>query len=75
MHWILDVIFSEDTCSFLGENAHKIMNALRKFSLAVHKNFLAASHNKSSLKASMLSALLDFNVLLSIPHFYETGVE
>ncbi len=69
MHWILDVTFSEDSCRFLSENAHQSMNALRKFSLAVHKNFLAASHKKSSLKASMLSALLDSNILLSILRF------
>jgi len=69
MHWLLDVTFSEDTCRFLSENAHRSMNALRKFSLAVHKNFLAAFNIKSSLKASMLSALLDSNVLLSILRF------
>lgn len=69
MHWILDVTFSEDDCRFLNENAHKSMNALRKFALAVHKNFLAANHKKSSIKASMLSALLDTNLLLSLIHF------
>ncbi len=69
LHWTLDVTFSEDSCRFLSENAHKTMNALRKFALAVHKNFLAASHKKSSLKASMLSALLDSTTLLSILHF------
>ncbi len=72
MHWVLDVTFSEDSCRFLCENAHKSMNALRKFSLAVHKNFLAASHKKTSLKVSML-----FWTLMSyFPSygFYETGV-
>lgn len=69
MHWLLDVTFSEDDCYFLSENAHKTMNALRKFALAVHKNFLAANHKKSSMKASMLSALLDSNLLLSILRF------
>lgn len=69
MHWILDVTFSEDDCRFLSENAHKSMNALRKFALAVHKNFLAAYRKKSSIKASMLSALLDSNLLLELIHF------
>jgi len=69
MHWVLNVTFSENSCLFNSENAHKSMNALRKFSLAVHKNFLAASHKKSFLKASMLSALLNSNILLSILHF------
>ena len=52
MHWLLNVTFSEDDCHFLSENAHKSMNALRKFALAVHKNFLAAHHKKSSIKAN-----------------------
>lgn len=69
MHWLLDVTFSEDDCRFLSENAHRTMNALRKFALAVHKNFLASHHKKSSLKAHMLSALLDSNLLLSILRF------
>lgn len=69
MHWILDVTFSEDDCRFLSENAHKSMNALRKFALAVHKNFLTAHHKKSSLKASMLSALLDDDLLLDLLRF------
>ena len=59
MHWILDVTFFEDDCRFLSENAHKSMNALRKFALAVHKNFLAAHHKKSFMKVSMRSVLLE----------------
>ena len=66
MHWILDVTSSEDDCRFLTENAHRSMNALRKFALAVHKNFLAAHHKSSSIKAPMFSALLDSELLLSI---------
>ena len=69
MHWLLDVTFSEDDCRFLSENAHKTMNALRKFALAVHKNFLAAHRKKSSIKASMLSSLMDSNRLLDLLRF------
>lgn len=69
MHWLLDVTFSEDDCRFLTENTHRTMNALRKFALAVHKNFLSACHIKSSMKANMLSALLDPCRLLEILHF------
>ena len=69
MHWLLDVTFSEDDCHFLSDNAHKSMNALRKFALAVHKNFLAAHHKKSSIKANMLSALLNSDLLLDLLHF------
>lgn len=42
---------------------------LRKFALAVHKNFLAARHKKSSVKANMFSALLASNLLLDFIHF------
>ncbi len=69
MHWILDVTFSEDSCRFLSENAHKSMNALRKFAIAVHKNFLAVHHKKVSIKACMLSSLLDSYLLLTLLHF------
>ena len=68
-HWLLDVTFSEDSCRFLSENAHITMNSLRKFALAVHKNFLAANSKKASLKASMLSALLNPDSLRSILQF------
>lgn len=47
MHWLLDVTFSEDDSRFLCENANRTMNTLRKFALAVHKNFLTANHVKS----------------------------
>ncbi len=50
----------------LGENAHKTLNSLRKFALAVHKQFLSSSHRKSSLKSSMLSALLRPDYLLEL---------
>ena len=69
MHWLLDVTFSEDDCRFLSENAHRTMNALRKFALALHRNFLAAYHKKASIKSHMLSALLDSDLLISILHF------
>ena len=68
-HWLLDVTFSEDSCRYLSVNAHLTMNSLRKFALAVHRSFLAANSKKSSLKASMLSALLNPDFLLDILHF------
>lgn len=66
MHWLLDVTFSEDSCRFLDENAHKTLNALRKFALTAHKHFLAASHKKSTIKANMLACLLNHDLLLSL---------
>lgn len=69
MHWLLDVTFSEGDGRLLSENAHRTMNALRKFALAFHKNFPASHLKKSSVKAPMLSALLDSNLLLSLLRF------
>lgn len=69
MHWLLDVTFSEDDSRFLCENANRTMNTLRKFALAVHKNFLAANHLKSSIKAHMLSLLLNPDALLAVLRF------
>lgn len=69
MHWLLDVTFPEGDSRFLYENANRAMNALRKFALAVHKNFFAANHLKSSVKAHMLSVLLNPDALLSILRF------
>ena len=66
LHWLLDVTFSEDESRFLSENAHTIMNALRKFALTVHKNYLAASGKKRSLKANMLAALIRPENLLDL---------
>lgn len=59
MHWMLDVTFSEDSCRFISENAQKSLNSMRKCALAVHKNFLYNTHKKSSVKSSMLSALIN----------------
>lgn len=66
MHWLLDVTFSEDHCRFLEENAHKTLNALRKYALVVHKQFLARSGKKSTIKANMLSCLLNRKLLLQM---------
>ncbi len=46
MHWLLNVIFSEDDCRFLSENTNRTISALRKSALAVHKNFIASHHKK-----------------------------
>lgn len=69
MHWLQDVTFSEDSCRVLSENAHKTLNSLHKFALAVHKQFLSSGHRKSSLKSSMLSALLRPDYRLDVIHF------
>ena len=72
MHWMLH--FRKDSCRFLSKNAHKTLNSLRKFALAVHRQCLSSGHRKSSMKSSMLSALLRPDYLRELFHFYETGM-
>ena len=69
MHWLLDIAFSEDDSRLLCENANRTMNPLRKFALAVHKNFLDTFHLKSSIKANVLSVLLSLEALITILRF------
>ena len=69
MHWMLDVTFSEDQCHFSSENAQKTLNAMRKCALAVHKNFLLKVHKKSSLKSSMLTALINHSYFCNLLDF------
>jgi len=66
MHWMLDVDFSEDNCRFLSENALKSLNAMRKCALAIHKNFLAHTNKKSSIKANMLACLINQNFFMKL---------
>lgn len=69
MHWLWDVMFTEDKSRLFCENANRIMNTLRKFTLAVHKNFLMAHHAKTSIRAHMPSTLLDSDCLLDLLRF------
>jgi len=69
LHWMLDVTFSEDDRHFLSESAHKTLNAMRKYALAVHKNFLLATNKHSSVKSNMLSCLLERNHFLRLLEF------
>ncbi len=66
MHWMLDVDFAEDNCRFLSENAHKSLNAIRKCALAIHKNFLACTKKKTSIKANMLACLINRKLLIKL---------
>ncbi len=66
MHWMLDVIFSEDQRRFSSENAHKTLNAMRKYALAIHKHFLAHTGKKSSIKSNMLACLMDHKLFIQL---------
>ena len=66
LHWMLDVVFSEDDCLLTSEEAQISMNSFRKLSLALHKNYLKNRPKKSSLKSNMLRCLLDHDLLLAL---------
>jgi len=63
LHWLMDVVFTEDECEILSENGHKIFNILRKLALMLHKQFLASQTKKISIKANLLNCLLDHDNL------------
>ena len=69
MHWSLDVVFSEDRSMFASDQAHLCLNALRKYALAVHKNYLASKSKKCSVKRHLLDCLLNDRLLLDIIAF------
>ena len=66
MHWMLDVVFSEDECEMISENGHKTLNILRKLALLLHKNYLSRQSKKCSVKANLLNCLLDDEVLCQV---------
>jgi predicted transposase YbfD/YdcC len=66
MHWLLDVVFSEDECAYTSENAQKTLNILRKFALLLHKIFIAENNLKTSIKMSMFNCLLDDELLIRV---------
>jgi len=66
MHWMLDVVFSEDDYVNSSENAHKTLNILRKFALLLHKTFIQEHNLKISLKNSMLNCLTNDDLILQM---------
>ena len=66
MHWILDVVFSEDECGLLSENGHKTLNILRKLALLLHKQHIAMLPRKVSIKGNLLSCLMNDSLLASL---------
>jgi predicted transposase YbfD/YdcC len=66
MHWLLDVVFSEDDHVNSSVNAHKTLNILRKFALLLHKTYIQEHNLKISLKNSMLDCLMDDDLILRL---------
>lgn len=69
MHWVLDVLFSEDDVKYYSENAHICLNILRKYAFQLHKNYIATKGKKCSVKSQLFECLLNENLLLDIISF------
>ena len=66
MHWMLDVVFSEDECILQNEEAQLTMNSFRKLALALHKNYIKQKGKKSSISSNMLRCMIDDTLLCSL---------
>ena len=66
MHWMLDVVLSEDKCRFWNENAHMTLNILRKYALLLQKQYISNVVKKVSVKKNMLNCLMNDNLLLKV---------
>ena len=66
LHWLLDVVFSEDDHVTASENAHKTLNILRKFALLLHRTYIKENNLKITLKNSMLDCLTNDDLILKM---------
>ena len=66
LHWMLDVVFSEDDCTLQSEEAHITLNCFRKFALLLHRHYISNLSKKPSVKSNMLNCLMNDNLLLKV---------
>jgi predicted transposase YbfD/YdcC len=66
MHWLLDVVFSEDNCRLKNDAGQKTLNSFRKLGLLLHKKYVAAQQKKRSIKGNMLDCLIADSNLLAL---------
>jgi predicted transposase YbfD/YdcC len=66
LHWILDVVFSEDECRLQSEESNKTLNSFRKLAIVARRAYLEKNHLKISGKQSMLKAALNESHLLAL---------
>ena len=66
MHWMLDVVFSEDKCCFFNENVHITLNIFRKYALLLQKQYISALPKKVSVKKNMLNYPMNDALLLKV---------
>jgi predicted transposase YbfD/YdcC len=66
LHWMLDVVFSEDDCRLQSDDGQKSLNAFRKLAIFLHRKYLKSMRYKRSAKSNMLTCLIDDELLLHI---------
>lgn len=66
LHWMLDVVFSEDECRLQSEESNKTLNSFRKLAILAHRAYAKKKHLKISAKQSMMKALLNEEYCLAL---------
>ena len=68
MHWMLDVVFTEDECMILSPNGQKAMNIFRKLALALHKNYISdlPQKTKPSMRRNMRRSMMNEKLFLAV---------
>ncbi|GFH43484.1 ISAs1 family transposase [Lactococcus hodotermopsidis] len=66
LHWMLDVVFSEDACQLKSDNAQKVLDVFRKLGILAHRTYLKKKNKKKSVKQNLLQCLLNERVLCAV---------
>ncbi|WP_460054392.1 ISAs1 family transposase, partial [Pseudolactococcus yaeyamensis] len=66
LHWVLDVVFSEDECQVISENAQKVLNVFRKLAILAHRTYLKQVNKRGSVKQNLLQCLVNEKILTDV---------
>jgi predicted transposase YbfD/YdcC len=66
LHWLLDVVFTEDDCNLKNDEGQRTLNGFRKLSLLVHKSHIAKQPKKRTIKGNMFDCLLTDHKLVKV---------
>jgi predicted transposase YbfD/YdcC len=65
LHWMLDVVFSEDDCRLQSDDGQMSLNAFRKLAVFLHRKHWKSTGCKQSAKSNMLKCLIDETFLIT----------
>jgi predicted transposase YbfD/YdcC len=66
LHWLLDVVFSEDECQVKSDNAQKVLNVFRKLAIVAHRKYLKQEDKKISVKKNLMQCLMNEMILTEV---------